>query len=37
MVAQFIEAPFEMQKKLIIPEQIGQQCQAAGITISGKA
>lgn len=35
MVAQFIEAPFEMQKLLKIPDQIGKQCLAAGIPISG--
>ena len=35
MVAQFIEAPFEMQKRLHVPDQIGRQCQAAGISISG--
>lgn len=37
MVAQFIEAPFEMQKRLKVPDQITQQCQAAGIPISGAA
>jgi hypothetical protein len=37
MVAQFIEAPFEMQKRLVIPEQVTQQCQAQGIPISGAA
>jgi len=35
MVAQFIEAPFEMQKRLKVPHQIGKQCLAAGIPISG--
>ena len=37
MVAQFIEAPFEMQKNFVVPEQITQQCVSAGIPISGAA
>lgn len=35
MAAQFIEAPFEMQKRLTVPKQVAQQCKAAGIPISG--
>lgn len=35
MVAQFIEAPFEMQKRLNVPNQIAEQCKAVGIPISG--
>jgi iron transport multicopper oxidase len=37
MVAQFIEAPFEMQKRLVVPGQITQECVSQGIPISGKA
>jgi iron transport multicopper oxidase len=35
MVAQFIEAPFEMQKRLTVPNPIAQQCKEAGIPTSG--
>ena len=37
MAAQFIEAPFEMQKRLVVPDEIKQQCVSDGIPISGKA
>jgi len=37
MVAQFIEAPLEMQTKLVVPDVIRQQCQQAGIPVSGAA
>jgi len=37
MVAQIIEAPLEMQKRLVVPKQVTDQCQAAGIPISGPA
>jgi iron transport multicopper oxidase len=37
MAAQFIEAPLEMQNRLIVPQQIEQQCLSAGIPVSGSA
>lgn len=37
MVAQFIEAPFEMQKKLKVPQIIYDQCEMQGIPISWDA
>jgi iron transport multicopper oxidase len=37
MVAQIIEAPLEMQQRLIVPAQVEQQCLSAGIPISGAA
>jgi hypothetical protein len=37
MVAQFIEAPLEMQKSLVVPKQVQDQCLQAGYPISGPA
>lgn len=37
MAAQFIEAPLEMQKKLVVPDAVRQQCQQVGIPVSGAA
>jgi iron transport multicopper oxidase len=35
MAAQFIEAPLEMQKRIVVPDTFKAQCQQAGIQISG--
>jgi iron transport multicopper oxidase len=37
MVAQFIEAPLEIQKRISVPEITLQQCAMAGIPVSGPA
>jgi hypothetical protein len=37
MAAQFIEAPFEMQKRLVVPDPLKQLCVSQGIPISGNA
>ena len=37
MVAQIIEAPLEMQKRLVVPAQIREQCITDGIPIDGPA
>jgi len=35
MVAQFVEAPFEIQKRIQVPSIVSDQCTAQGIPISG--
>ena len=35
MAATFIEAPLAIQKRLVVPEMISQQCLAQGIPVSG--
>jgi len=37
MVAQIIEAPLEMQKRLVVPQVIQQQCLEAGNPVVGPA
>jgi hypothetical protein len=37
MVAQFIEAPLEMQKRLVVPPEVIEQCTQNNIRILGPA
>jgi hypothetical protein len=37
MVAQFVEAPLEMQKRLVVPPKVVQQCTESNIRVFGPA